>query len=436
MTSTGDTTNGRRRRVVITGMGVLSSIGNGIGPFTDALRAGRAGTTDITRFDTRDFPQRRGHQVTDFEPGDWIHRLPLEEVGPAAQFAIAATRMALSDAGLATSELHKRRRGFIAVGTTDGGVPDLDAIVEAVLPGGLEDMPTVLARRVPASQLSVHLARELGLGNVEAVSIATACAAGNYAIGAGLDAVRTGEADYALVGGSDVLCRKTLAGFTRLGLVAEEECRPFDAGRDGLLLGEGAAMLLLEDADSAHARGARVYAEVMGYGLNCDAHHPVAPERESVARCMRLALDDAGIDPEDVDLVSAHGTGTRTNDITEVQAMQDVFGARLPRATAVKSMIGHTMGAASALGAVAGALAIHHGFVPPTANHWNTDPECVVDCTPNRSVEADVRIVQNSALAFGGNNAVLVLGSPDVRLTPPTAHNPRQEQMVQEEQPC
>ncbi|WP_250404604.1 beta-ketoacyl-[acyl-carrier-protein] synthase family protein [Streptomyces cellostaticus] len=429
MTSTGVSTNGRRRRVVVTGMGVLSSIGNGVGPFTDALRAGRVGTTDITRFDTREFPRRRGHQVADFEPGDWIHNLPLDEVGPAAAFAIAATRMAMSDAGLSTSELHKRRRGFIAVGTTDGGVPDLDGVVEAVLPGGLEDMPAVLARRVPASQLSVHLARELGLRNVEAVSIATACAAGNYAIGAGLDAVRSGEADYALVGGADVLCRKTLAGFTRLGLVAEEECRPFDAGRDGLLLGEGAGMLVLEDADSARARGARVYAEVMGYGLNCDAHHPVAPERGSVGRCMRLALDDAGITPEDVDLVSVHGTGTETNDITEAQAMHDVFDAKPPRVTAVKSMIGHTMGAASALGAVAAALAIHHGFVPPTANHRLTDPECALDCTPNRSVAANVRIAQNTALAFGGNNAVLVLGSPDGRRTPPAVRNPREEQL-------
>ncbi|MEV6583958.1 beta-ketoacyl-[acyl-carrier-protein] synthase family protein [Streptomyces sp. NPDC051582] len=436
MTSTGDGTDGRRRRVVITGMGVLSSIGNGVGPFTDALRAGRAGTDDITRFDTREFPHRRGHQVADFKPGDWVHNLPLEEVGPAAAFAIAATRMALTDAGLDATELHKRRRGFIAVGTTDGGVPDLDGIVEAVLPGGLEDMPATLARRVPASQLSVHLARELGLRNVEAISIATACAAGNYAIGAGLDAVRSGEADYALVGGADVLCRKTLAGFTRLGLVAEDECRPFDTERDGLLLGEGAGMLLLEDADTARARGTRVYAEVMGYGLNCDAYHPVAPERESVGRCMRLALDDAGITPEDVDLVCAHGTGTKTNDITEVQAMHDVFGARPPRATAVKSMIGHTMGAASALGAVAGALAIHHGFVPPTANHRQTDPECPVDCTPNRSVEAEVRIVQNTALAFGGNNAVLVLGSPDGRPSRPAGHDPLQDRKPQEEQPC
>ncbi|MFD4947202.1 beta-ketoacyl-[acyl-carrier-protein] synthase family protein [Streptomyces sp. NPDC058409] len=413
MARTGDRTGDGRRRVVITGMGVLSSIGNGVEQFAEALRAGRVGTTEITRFDTEGFPYRRGHQVAGFAPEDWIVHLPLEEVGPAARFAIAATRMALADAGLSPVELQERRRGFIAVGTTDGGIPDLDGVVEAVLPGGLEDMPAEPARRVPASQLSVHVARELRLGNVEAMSIATACAAGNYGIGAGLDAVRSGDCAYALVGGADALCRKNLAGFTRLGLVAETECRPFDADRDGLLLGEGAGMLVLEDAESARARGARVYAEVMGYGLNCDAHHPVAPERESVGRCIRLALDDAGIKPDDVDLVSAHGTGTKTNDVTEVQAMRDVFGDAMPRTAAVKSMIGHTMGAASAIGAVASALAIHHGFIPPTANHRGTDPECAVDCVPNRSVEADIRIVQNTALAFGGNNAVVVLGRHD-----------------------
>ncbi|MGX9890872.1 beta-ketoacyl-[acyl-carrier-protein] synthase family protein [Streptomyces sp. NPDC002276] len=413
MAGTGDKTDGRNRRVVITGMGVLSSIGNGVEQFAGALRAGLVGTTRITRFDTEGFPYRRGHQVAGFTPEDWILHLPLEEVGPAARLAIAAARMALSDADLNLADLQEQRRGLIAVGTTDGGNPDLEAVVEAVLPGTLEDMPAELARRVPASQLSVHVARELRLGNVEAMSIATACAAGNYAIGAGLDAVRSGECAYALVGGADVLCRKNLAGFTRLSLIAETECRPFDAERDGLLLGEGAGMLVLEDAESARARGARVYAEVMGYGLNCDAHHPVAPERESVARCMRLALDDAGIKPEDVDLALAHGTGTKTNDLVEAQAMRDVFGDAMPRMSAVKSMTGHTMGAASAIGAVAGALAIHHGFIPPTANHRETDPECAVDCVPNHSLEADVRIVQNTALAFGGNNAVVVLGRHD-----------------------
>ncbi|MGW2046480.1 beta-ketoacyl-[acyl-carrier-protein] synthase family protein [Streptomyces sp. NPDC001858] len=405
----GEALSGDRRRVVITGIGVLSSIGNGVECFTDALRAGRTGTAEITQFDVEGFPHRRGHQVRDFTPEAWVRRLPLEDVGRASQFAIAATRMALRDAGL-DSPGPAARRGVITVGTTDGGVPDLDRIVETVLPGGLEDMPALPARRVSAAQLSVHVARELRLDDVEATTIATACAAGNYAIGNGFDAVRSGESDYALVGGADALCRKTLVGFTRLRLVAAEECRPFDTERDGLLVGEGAAMLVLEDEQSALARGAHVYAEVLGYGLNCDAHHPVAPERDSVARCIRLALDDAGVKPEDVDLVSAHGTGTPTNDITEVQALRDVFGDAMPRTTAIKSMIGHTMGAASALGAVASVLAIRHGFIPPTANHRQTDPECPVDCVPNRALEADVRIVQNNALAFGGNNAVLVLG--------------------------
>ncbi|MGO4424808.1 beta-ketoacyl synthase N-terminal-like domain-containing protein, partial [Streptomyces sp. MCAF7] len=227
---------GPHRRVVITGMGVLSSIGNGVERFTEALRAGEVGTSDITRFDATGFPHRRGHQVGEFTPEDWVRHLPVEDVGPAARFAVAAARLALEDARLSPADLREKGRGSIAVGTTDGGVPDIDGLVEAVLPGGLEDMSAESARRVPAGQLAVYVARELGLDNVEATVIATACAAGNYAIGDGLDAVRSGECDYALVGGADALCRKNLALFTALGLVAETECRPFDTGRDGLLL--------------------------------------------------------------------------------------------------------------------------------------------------------------------------------------------------------
>jgi 3-oxoacyl-[acyl-carrier-protein] synthase II len=240
--------------------------------------------------------------------------------------------------------------------------------------------------------------------------LGTACAAGNYAIGDGFDAVRFGEADYALVGGSDALARRTFAGFSRLGLVASDRCRPFDAEREGLLTAEGAGVLLLETLESAQARGARIYAELLGYGLNCDAHHPTAPDQESVARCMGLALADAGIKPEEVDLVSAHGTGTKTNDITETRAIRELFGDRPPRTVALKSMLGHSMGAASALGAAASAVALAHGFIPPTVNHRSTDPECGIDCVPNHAVQAPLRIVVNNGLAFGGNNASVVLG--------------------------
>jgi 3-oxoacyl-[acyl-carrier-protein] synthase II len=271
-------------------------------------------------------------------------------------------------------------------------------------------IPAELSRQVPAVTLPVAVARELGLSDVDLSTVATACAAGNYAIGNGFDAIAAGDVDVALCGGADAMCRMTFTGFYRLGAVDPECCRPFDVNRKGILTGEGAGVLVLEPLDAAIARGARIYAEVLGYGLNCDANHPVAPNQDSVAKCMRFALDDAGVTPDQVDLISAHGTGTKANDTTECGAIHDVFGPRPPRTVSVKSMLGHTMGAASALSAIACVLAIREGFIPPTINHVETDPACAVDCVPNTAVEADLRVVQNNALAFGGDNAVVLFG--------------------------
>ncbi|MER6146401.1 beta-ketoacyl-[acyl-carrier-protein] synthase family protein [Streptomyces sparsogenes] len=401
-----------RRRVLLTGAGVLSSVGSGVTEFKEALRAGRVGTAPITLFDTAGFQYARGHQLPSTDLTEFIRRLPLDDLGRASRFSVAAARMAVTDAGLADEEL-RNKRGLIAIGTTDGEGHDLDQLAETALRHGPEHMAPDVLRRAPALSLSMAVAKELSLSDVEVTTISTACAAGNYALGSGFDAVRSGEVDYALVGGSDGLCRKNFAGFYRLGLISPDECRPFDADREGLLTGEGAGVMLLESEESALARGARVYAEILGYGLNCDAHHPTAPEEESVARCIRLALDDARLEPQDIDLISAHGTGTRTNDITETRAIRQVYGDSPPPTVGIKSMIGHTMGAASALGAIAGALAIAHGFIPPTVNHRRTDPECPVDCVPNESHDAEVRIVQNNGLAFGGNNAVVMLGKYD-----------------------
>jgi 3-oxoacyl-[acyl-carrier-protein] synthase II len=195
--------------------------------------------------------------------------------------------------------------------------------------------------------------------------------------------------------------------------MAPEVCRPFDRNRTGILMGEGASILLMESLASATARGARIYAEILGYGLNCDALSPVAPDQGSLARCMALAHRNAGVKPEDIDFISAHGTGTKANDMTEAGAIREAFETP-PPTISIKAMIGHTMGAASALGSAACALAITEGFIPPTINHQETDPECGLDCVPNEARRADLRVVQNNALAFGGNNAVLILGRPEV----------------------
>ncbi|MER7751518.1 beta-ketoacyl-[acyl-carrier-protein] synthase family protein [Kitasatospora sp. NPDC097643] len=415
---TPDPAAARPHRVVVTGIGVLSSIGNGVEEFTSALREGRCGAGPITGFDTTGFPRTFGHEVAGFEPEQWIHRLPVEELGRATRFAIAAARMAVRDAGLDEQEL-AALRAHVAVGTTDGEAGELDGLMaESVARGPEHPADRVVAGRLPAHQLALAIARELRLPRVTPAVLGTACAAGNYAIGDGFDAVRTGEADFAVVGGADAICRRTFAGFSRLGLVAPDRCRPFDSEREGLLTAEGAGVLVLETLESAERRGARIYAELLGYGLNCDAHHPTAPDQASVTRCMELALSDAGVKADEVDLVSAHGTGTRTNDITETRAIREVFGDTPPRTVALKAMLGHSMGAASALGAAASALALAHGFVPPTVNHRATDPECQIDCVPNHSVPADLRVVVNNGLAFGGNNASVVLGRHEAHPAP------------------
>lgn len=396
-------------RVVLTGFGVVSSIGMGAAEFADGLRAGRSGAKPITLFDTKGFEHANGCEVAGFEPSKWLRHTNAEELGRASQFSVAAARMAVEDAGLNEADL-ATKRALVTVGTTDGEAFDLDRLVETEVRSGSEAMDTATSRRVPAQLLSLSIARELRLANATAYTIATACSAGNYAIGDGFDAVRSGEVEFALSGGADAMCRKTFAGFYRLGTIAPECCQPFDVDRKGILTGEGAGVLVLESLDSAMARGARIYAEVLGYGLNCDAYHQVAPNQSSIERCMQLALDDAGVKPHEVDLISAHGTGTKANDITETRAIRQVYGEQPPRTISVKSMLGHTMGAASALGTIACALAITHGFVPPTINHNVTDPDCEIDCVPNQSVPADLRVVQNNGMAFAGNNASVILG--------------------------
>jgi 3-oxoacyl-[acyl-carrier-protein] synthase II len=401
-----------RHRVVLTGFGVVSSIGLGVAEFLQGLREGRSGAKPITVFDTEGFSHSTGCEVTRFDPARWVKELDLVQLGRATQFSVAAARMALEDSGLDLARL-REQRGLISIGTTDGESYDLDQLVEAEISEGPERMDPTAVRRVPAGRLSVAIAQELGLSDVEAVTVPTACAAGNYAIGYGFDAVASGEAEFAFCGGADAMCRKTFTGFYRLGTIAPDRCQPFDVDRKGILTGEGAGVLVLERLDSALARGAHIYAEVLGYGLNCDAYHQVAPNRDSVARVMERALENSGVKPDQVDLISAHGTGTKANDVTEVGAIRQVFGDTPPRTVSVKSMLGHSMGAASALGAIGCALAIDNRFVPPTINHVTSDPECDVDCVPNQAVEADLRVVQNNGLAFGGNNAVVLLGRYD-----------------------
>ena len=403
---------GRGHRVVVTGLGPVSSIGTGLASFAEGLAAGASGVSTISMFDTTGFASTNGCEVRDFAPERYVQRLDPATLGRASQFSVSAAALALQDAGIDPADLADRP-GVVSVGTTDGESQDLDRLTETCVRKGPEDVPPEVVARVPASWLSASVAQEFQLRGAEAVTLPTACAAGNYAIGYAYDALRLGEVDYALCGGADAMCRKTFAGFYRLGTIAPEVCQPFDVDRQGILTGEGSGMLFLETLESAERRGARWYAEILGYGMTCDATHPVAPDRDSIAACMRRAHANSGVTPAEVDFVSAHGTGTKANDQTEASAIRDVFGEAMPPTVSIKSMIGHTMGAASALSAIACAVALDRQFIPPTINHRSTCPECGVDCVPNEARPARLRVVQNNGFAFGGNNAIVLLAHPE-----------------------
>jgi 3-oxoacyl-[acyl-carrier-protein] synthase II len=396
------------RRVVITGIGVVSSVGCGVDAFAEALRTGRSAIAPIRSFDTTGFPHYMGGEVQDFDPTRWLVRLDPSSAGRTSQFAAAAARQAADDAGLDRDILRRSAAGS-CVGTTAGESQVVERLTAEWLRHGPAGMTPALTRQVSASQLAICVNRELDIHG-DAITVATACSAGNYAIGFGYDLVQTGEADYMVCGGADAVARWVHAGFYRLGAIAPAICQPFDRRRQGILAGEGAGMIVLESLDGALARGARIYAEVLGYGLNCDAIHMVAPDARSIAACIRRAHANAGIEPAHVDYVCAHGTGTKTNDVVETNALREVFGDRLPVVSSIKSMLGHTMGAASAMGAIACALALARGFLPPTINFGEPDPDCPVDCVPNVAREADVNVVQNNGFAFGGNNAITILG--------------------------
>jgi 3-oxoacyl-[acyl-carrier-protein] synthase II len=355
-----------------------------------------------------------GAEVKAFDPGSYLRRLPVDSIGRGSQLAVAAAKLALTDAGL-RHELDEAHDEVIAVvmGTTMGESQVLESIDERWVASGDAAAGPDIATRYPCQAISSNLAKELGTSG-PTFMIPTACAAGNYAIGYAFDLLKRGRATMALAGGADCFSRIALAGFARLAATAPAMCQPFDRNRKGMVVGEGSAVLVLETLLHAMHRGAPVYAEVLGYGLGCDAFHMTGshPDGAGTVMAMRNAFRDAHVAPEDVDYISAHGTGTPTNDRIETLAIKQAFGSGASRVpvSSIKSMIGHTMGAASAIEAAVCALAITHGAIPPTINYAEPDPDCDLDCVPNEARNHPVRVALNNASAFGGNNAVLLLG--------------------------
>lgn len=394
-------------RVVVTGLGVLSNIGVGKENFRRALHEGKCEVSKISAFDTEGYPYAHATEITTLESREQEYKLLAKKYGRSSCLATLACIEAVNDAGFNQPLIELSNAGVI-LGTTNGESQVVDEVVRTSLSDGIDSIPEKSWVNCHAHSISDTVANELDLAG-ECMMIATACAAGNYAIGQAFDAIISGDSDAMLCGGVDSLCRKTYSGFFRFNAVTPDVCRPFDLNRKGILTGEGSAVLLLESLDHATARGAKIYAEILGYSTNCDAHHMVKPNRTSIAKCIRNAHERSGIKPEQVDFISAHGTGTPTNDVVEVGAIRDVFGADAPPTVSIKSMIGHTMGAASAMGAIACILGMESEFIPPTVNFSEADPECEIDCVPNKARSAYSSIVENHGFAFGGNNAILMM---------------------------
>ncbi|MDD4956775.1 MAG: beta-ketoacyl-[acyl-carrier-protein] synthase family protein [Candidatus Omnitrophica bacterium] len=399
-----------KRRVVITGLGIVSSIGIGKDTFWKNLVSGRSGITDVDRFDVSNFSIKKAGEIKGFKPDDFMPSGSVKKIGRGSQLAIAATSLVFKDAGLSPNIFREKRSGLV-VGTTMGESPSIEMIDRFWTSGGEENVYMSNVANFPVNNLSNNIGFSFSVAGLNLV-VPTACAAGNYSIGFAADLISRNKCDLLIAGGADPLSRLAFTGFNRLFAMAPEKCQPFDKNRKGMMLGEGATVLLIEALESAKKRKAHIYAEILGYGLSCDAYNMTIPNVDGIEKVMRKALINAGIGPGDVDYISAHGTGTPANDNAECEAIHRVFGAHSKdlAVSSIKSMLGHTMGTASAIEAAACCMALETAILPPTINVDEQDEDCDIFCIPNKAVKKQIRVALNNSFAFGGNNACLVLG--------------------------
>jgi len=405
-------------RVLITGVGVVSSIGLGKDEYFRALAEGRSGISPVESFDASHLGRQVAGEVKAFRAQDHLTSAELRHTGRCSAMTLAAARMAIADAGIAP-ELLRGPRTAVVIGTTMGEADVIASLDHAWIKSGPKGITRALLPKYGSTLLPIHVARAIGAQGM-VLTLPAACAAGNYAIGFGADLIRAGRADVVVTGASEIVQELQFSGFVRLAAMAPSRCQPFDLNRQGIIVGEGSGLVILESEEHAVRRGARDQAEVGGYGLSCDAYHITRPHPDasgSIA-AMRSALADSGIGPEAVDFVNAHGTGTRANDLAEAKVMADVFGGRKVPISSVKSMIGHCMGAASALEAVACVMTIETGIYPPTIAYETPDPDCDLDVVANVARTGKADVVLNNSLAFGGYNAVTCFARPGV-LPPP-----------------
>ena len=405
-------------RAVITGLGMVTPLGIGVGKSWQALCAGKSGIGRVTRFDATTMHTKVGGEVKDFNPKDFLTDKLARRTDRCQQFALAAARMALEDSRLRITSDIAERVGVVT-GTAFGGLETTVNGQNMYMNGDRNDISPFLVPMLLTSMASGQIAMQFGAKGPN-FSLTTACAASTHAVGDACRIIQHGEADVVIVGGAEAAQVPILYhAFGIMGATTEwtgdpqKASRPFDADRDGFVPAEGAAVLILEELQHALRRNASIVAEVVGYATTADAYHITspAPDGEGAARCMRLALLDAGVKPEDVDYVNAHGTSTKLNDSTETAALKSVFGAHAASisVSSNKSMLGHTMGASGAIEAAFTVLTIRDGIIPPTINYAKTDPECDLDYVPNVARKARVQTALSSSFGFGGTNGVLVL---------------------------
>ena len=406
------------KRVVITGLGTVNPLANNVKDYWDRVQACENGIERITRFDPSEHPSQVAGEVKDFNPGDFFDSKEARRMDRFTVYAVAAALQAHEDCGLKDGDIDPDRIGVV-LGNGIGGIEVLGNNFEKYFNRGIKAVHPLLAPMMISNIAPANVAIKLNLqGPCHAV--VTACASGTDAIGEALSWVRRGRADMMMAGGTEAaLTPLGLASFTAIQAVStkyndkpEKASRPFDAGRDGFVMSEGSGIVVLEELEHAKKRGAKIYAELLGYGATCDANHLTAPHPEGLGavRAMRRALDDAGVTVDDIDYINAHGTSTPANDPVETKAIKKVFGERASKikVSSTKSMVGHLLGAAGGVEAIVTCLALQDQYYPCTRNLENPDPECDLDFVPNKGISATMRTAMSNSFGFGGHNGVLV----------------------------
>ena len=405
------------RRVVVTGLGLVTPLGTGIEKNWEALVAGRSAAGPITKFDASQFPVRIAAEVKDFRPEDWIEKRDIKKMDPFIQYVYAAAAQAMEQSGYQITEENADSFGVL-VGVGIGGLTTVEETHKEVLRSGIKHLSPFFIPKLISNLGPGHISIRYGARG-PTFATTSACASGSHAIGETYRMIRLGILDAGIVGGTEAAVTALgVGGFIAMRALStrneepERASRPFDKDRDGFLMAEGGAAMVIEEREAAIARGAKILGEVCGYGTNSDAHHITAPAPEGrvIAKCMRMCLEENDLDPNEVDYINAHGTSTPQGDVAETQGIKRVFGERAAKiaVSSTKSMTGHTLGAAGAIESVITVLAIERGIIPPTINQEHPDPECDLDYVPNQARETKVDVALSNSFGFGGTNSTLI----------------------------